>query len=252
MGPGKFEHFNYCHGSGDGSHQLVEVFSHWTHHMSKGQFLVCDCQGVVSGTSYMLADPAVFSHDKRFASTGWDGGRDAMWKWMVNHKCSMRCHQSCCKAMPVPLGSGGLGNVVVTLESKRWGCHYLDASTGQVGKGNVYVTEGCFHSDWAKWKLDRISADIYRLGSIRWPMHYLDASTGQPGKGKVFVTKGDKNEIWAKWRIQWLSGDQWRLESVRWPGHFLDASTGQCGKGDVFVTKGNGDDIWCKWRIWQL
>jgi hypothetical protein len=54
---------------------------------------VCDCQGVVSNRRYKLADPAVFSYDQRFSSTGWDGGRDAMRNWMKNHHCSEVCRR---------------------------------------------------------------------------------------------------------------------------------------------------------------
>ena len=60
------------------NHDLIQAFSHWTHHRSGEEIMVVDCQGIfyVPSNTFMLTDPAIHCQDiLRFGATnlGKDG-----------------------------------------------------------------------------------------------------------------------------------------------------------------------------------
>ena len=141
----------------------------------------------------------------------------------------------------------------VAFESLRWQGQYLDASTGEPGKGKVYVTAGAPSDIWAQWKRVHLhNDDEFSFESLRWKGHHLDASEGEHHKGNVFVTKGDHSRPWARWKIVRLHDDVFAFESLRWAGHYLDASDCKDGKCKVYVTKGDPKNIWAQWRMRDL
>ncbi|EGC34843.1 hypothetical protein DICPUDRAFT_79436 [Dictyostelium purpureum] len=75
---GTYEKFNCNNGytkSGDEFSEITQTFSHWTHHISKGNAIVVDIQGVKTHQkdgkpSFLLTDPAIHSRDLlKFGST---------------------------------------------------------------------------------------------------------------------------------------------------------------------------------------
>ena len=54
------------------NHDVIQAFSHWTHHITEGTMIVVDCQGVYTKAtnSFMLTDPALHCKDvTRFGGT---------------------------------------------------------------------------------------------------------------------------------------------------------------------------------------
>lgn len=95
------------------------------------------------------------------------------------------------------------GDGTVWIESLRWSGHYLDASTGQVGKGNVYVTKPCDkNTEWADWKINIQSKPtkdvIRRITASLKPIVMYD---GGIGTGKYEQTEeyfaGMKSETYS-------------------------------------------------------
>ncbi|KAI6185381.1 Efk-1 [Aphelenchoides besseyi] len=79
---------------------LLTAFSHWTYHITKGELMVVDLQGVFvpaekspdRKATIMLTDPAIHSIDnKRFGST--NGGIDGMKEFFKFHNCNLYCQR---------------------------------------------------------------------------------------------------------------------------------------------------------------
>jgi len=88
---GRFEKFNSNTGWTQSGDSVLNAFSHWTYHQSKGEHLVCDLQGVdrAHSDSFELTDPVVMSNDKRFGST--DLGIVGISNWFFHHQCGEHC-----------------------------------------------------------------------------------------------------------------------------------------------------------------
>ena len=49
--------------------EMMQAFSHFSYHHSRGQYVICDLQGGTNGNSVILTDPAIQSRNKRFTKT---------------------------------------------------------------------------------------------------------------------------------------------------------------------------------------
>lgn len=97
--PGLFEKFNnntgFCAPNptlNGRNHDAVQAFSHWSHHITRGQMLVVDCQGGFDAASnrFVLTDPAVHCSDlSRFGNTNL--GPNGIRHFFQNHKCNGVC-----------------------------------------------------------------------------------------------------------------------------------------------------------------
>eukprot|EP01038_Epipyxis_sp_PR26KG_P004836 gene4836-6778_t len=97
--PGEFEKFNNNSGMCSPNptkhgvqHDAVHAFSHWTHHITNGQLIVVDCQGVYEGgtETFILTDPAVHCHEVlRFDQTNL--GSKGIDRFFNTHKCNAFC-----------------------------------------------------------------------------------------------------------------------------------------------------------------
>eukprot|EP00933_Yihiella_yeosuensis_P084396 TRINITY_DN98865_c0_g1_i1.p2 TRINITY_DN98865_c0_g1~~TRINITY_DN98865_c0_g1_i1.p2 ORF type:complete len:150 (+),score=24.41 TRINITY_DN98865_c0_g1_i1:42-452(+) len=67
-----------------------QAFSHWTWHMSQGQFLICDLQGTLSGNKWLLTDPA--AHSPTAGTLGpTDLGQRGVDTFFQTHICNSMC-----------------------------------------------------------------------------------------------------------------------------------------------------------------
>lgn len=100
---GLWEKFNNNHGwindnpvkATGTDHTVVQAFSHWTYHHSRGKMLLVDCQGVFDASThcFRLTDPAIHCTDvTRLSATNL--GKNGMNKFFATHRCN-----DCCLAM---------------------------------------------------------------------------------------------------------------------------------------------------------
>lgn len=99
---GHWEKYNNNRGmiapSGGTDHRVIQAFSHWTYHITRGSIMVVDCQGVfdASRNRFILTDPAIHCTSiDRFGGTNMN--LTGMYNFSVTHVCN-----DCCKAMKLP------------------------------------------------------------------------------------------------------------------------------------------------------
>ena len=64
---------------------LVQAFSHFSFHFSKGKLVIVDIQGIKN----IMTDPAIQSIEQAFGST--DLGTYGIYKFLKNHQCTKYC-----------------------------------------------------------------------------------------------------------------------------------------------------------------
>jgi hypothetical protein len=67
----------------------MPTLSHFSYHISGGQYLLCDLQGVKKNDRYILTDPAICSLTETFGAT--DLGEDGIRSFFASHKCTSLC-----------------------------------------------------------------------------------------------------------------------------------------------------------------
>jgi hypothetical protein len=90
-----YEKFNSNSGwTGDsgGWGDVMQALSHYSYHISSGQFTLCDLQGGIDHLGPVLTDPAVHSQNRRFGVT--DLGRQGMSSFFSEHVCNSYCQSS--------------------------------------------------------------------------------------------------------------------------------------------------------------
>ena len=70
--------------------RVMQALSHFSYHVSSGQFLLCDLQGAVYRHELVLTDPVVLSRNGRFGPT--DLGSEGMENFFHWHTCTDYCH----------------------------------------------------------------------------------------------------------------------------------------------------------------
>lgn len=78
--------------------QMLEAFCHYTYHMSGGNLIVCDLQGVFKmnhhaflKSRYILTDPAICSRTGQYGPT--DMGGKGIESFIANHVCNKFCRK---------------------------------------------------------------------------------------------------------------------------------------------------------------
>lgn len=69
--------------------RVMQALSHFTYHISNGEFVVCDLQGGVYSDSVVLTDPVILSRNKMFGVT--DFGPMGISTFFSNHRCNEFC-----------------------------------------------------------------------------------------------------------------------------------------------------------------
>lgn len=89
--PGTYLKFNSNSGWVRDPSLITEALSHFTYHISGGQYLLCDLQGGQYSNRFVLTDPAVHSSNSEFGPT--DGGKTAMKSFFSKHRCNRFCQE---------------------------------------------------------------------------------------------------------------------------------------------------------------
>ncbi len=96
---GEYKKFNNNYGyvSGRNYNEILNAFSHWTYNYTKGYIMVVDLQGVISGSKFILTDPAIHCEEDsgealgllRFGNTNL--GKKGMKQFLRTHSCNNVC-----------------------------------------------------------------------------------------------------------------------------------------------------------------
>eukprot|EP01038_Epipyxis_sp_PR26KG_P011201 gene11201-15022_t len=70
----------------------LQALSHFSYHISSGQFLLCDLQGGIYRDFIVLTDPVIMSQNRRFGSM--DLGSKGIKTFFYNHHCNKYCRSS--------------------------------------------------------------------------------------------------------------------------------------------------------------
>lgn len=87
-----YQKFNSNSGWADDSTpwpRVMQALSHFSYHISGGQFVLCDLQGGIYSDAVVLTDPVILSRSKRFGVT--DLGPMGISSFFSNHVCNEFC-----------------------------------------------------------------------------------------------------------------------------------------------------------------
>ena len=72
--------------------RVMQALSHFSYHVSAGQFVLCDLQGGVYSNAVVLTDPVILSRGKLYGVT--DLGPRGISTFFSNHRCNEFCNTS--------------------------------------------------------------------------------------------------------------------------------------------------------------
>ena len=72
--------------------RVMQALSHFSYHVSAGQFVLCDLQGGVYADAVVLTDPVILSRSKMYGVT--DLGPTGISSFFSNHVCNEFCKQN--------------------------------------------------------------------------------------------------------------------------------------------------------------
>jgi hypothetical protein len=72
--------------------KIMQALSHYSYHVSSGQYLLCDLQGGIYRDGAILSDPVIHSRRRDFGVT--DLGPEGMSTFFSRHRCNEFCNQS--------------------------------------------------------------------------------------------------------------------------------------------------------------
>lgn len=72
--------------------RVMQALSHFSYHVSAGQFVLCDLQGGVYSDAVVLTDPVILSRGKLYGVT--DLGPRGISSFFSNHRCNEFCNTS--------------------------------------------------------------------------------------------------------------------------------------------------------------
>ncbi len=70
----------------------MSAFSHFSYEASDGELVLCDLQGGVGSSGFVLTDPAINSVGRRYGPT--DLGINGITSFFAHHKCNEFCRSS--------------------------------------------------------------------------------------------------------------------------------------------------------------
>lgn len=74
---------------GEGWPQIMQALSHYSYHISRGQFVLCDLQGGIYNNGAVLTDPVILSQGKQYGCT--DLGPSGISTFFAHHRCNKYC-----------------------------------------------------------------------------------------------------------------------------------------------------------------
>lgn len=90
-----YQKFNSNTGWYDGSlpwPRVMQALSHYSYHISRGQFVLCDLQGGVYRDGVVLTDPVILSRNRTYGVT--DLGPKGISTFFALHRCNEYCTES--------------------------------------------------------------------------------------------------------------------------------------------------------------
>ncbi|KAI1213568.1 kinase-like domain-containing protein [Annulohypoxylon truncatum] len=75
--------------------EVMQALSHFSYHMSGGQYVLCDLQGGVYQHEIVLADPVILSRNREYGVT--DLGPDGINSFFSQHNCNNYCRSTWAK-----------------------------------------------------------------------------------------------------------------------------------------------------------
>ncbi|KAL7530303.1 hypothetical protein ACHAWF_003323, partial [Thalassiosira exigua] len=78
--------------------RVMQALSHFSYHVSSGQFVLCDLQGGVYDDAVVLTDPVILSRSKMYGVT--DLGSQGISSFFSNHVCNEFCNYGAMWAKP--------------------------------------------------------------------------------------------------------------------------------------------------------
>ncbi|KHO01337.1 MHCK/EF2 kinase [Metarhizium album ARSEF 1941] len=72
--------------------EVMQALSHFSYHLSAGDFVLCDLQGGIYQHEVVLSDPVILSRDRQYGVT--DLGPDGISSFFAQHYCNNYCHRS--------------------------------------------------------------------------------------------------------------------------------------------------------------
>ncbi|KAI0828412.1 kinase-like protein [Hypoxylon sp. FL0890] len=108
--------------------EVMQAVSHFSYHVTGGQFVLCDLQGGVYRTEVVLSDPVILSRNRDYGVT--DLGPQGISSFFSQHRCNDYCRSNWTKPMnpvqiynPVP-GTTMMRHRVPTRPSRPLGTYY--------------------------------------------------------------------------------------------------------------------------------
>ena len=71
--------------------QVMQALSHFSYHITAGQYVLCDLQGGVYESTVILTDPVILSKTKEFGVT--DLGPEGISSFFTTHICTRFCRK---------------------------------------------------------------------------------------------------------------------------------------------------------------
>ncbi|KAG6039702.1 hypothetical protein E4U41_002196 [Claviceps citrina] len=87
-----YQKFNSNTGWADESEkwgEVMQALSHFSYHLSGGQFVLCDLQGGIYQREVVLSDPVILSRDRQYGVT--DLGPEGISSFFSQHDCNSYC-----------------------------------------------------------------------------------------------------------------------------------------------------------------
>ncbi|KAI1452468.1 kinase-like protein [Annulohypoxylon moriforme] len=75
--------------------EVMQALSHFSYHISGGQFVLCDLQGGVYRNEVVLSDPVILSRNRDYGVT--DLGPDGISSFFSQHRCNSYCRSNWAK-----------------------------------------------------------------------------------------------------------------------------------------------------------
>ena len=99
-----YQKFNSNSGWSDDSiawGEVMQALSHFSYHVSRGYYVLCDLQGGIYQREAVLSDPVILSRDRKYGVT--DLGPKGISSFFSHHDCNRFCRSSWIKpANPIP------------------------------------------------------------------------------------------------------------------------------------------------------
>ena len=73
-------------------HKAMQALSHFSFHITSGQYVLCDLQGGVYSNAVVLTDPVILSNNKEFGLS--DLGKKGISSFFSNHECNEFCRSN--------------------------------------------------------------------------------------------------------------------------------------------------------------